>query len=327
MLVGVAHTFTALLVLRLLLGLGESVGFPSVSKLLAVFVPPKGLGLANGIVAFAYLFGPAVGVYAGGWLMALFGWRSAFLVFGALSLLWLWPWSRVAKQVHTARSLSDHEDSPTFWMVLKTPAMWGTGLGLFSANYAFYFILMWLPSYLVRVRGFSIVEMAQMAFVLYLVNALSALLCGWAIDRYTAAGGSSNFAYKAVMAMAHIGYVACMVCLAVGSKPWALGALFFYQVFSGASSPGVYAMSQILAGPRAAGRWVGMQNMMGSLAGVVAPWLTGFIIDRTHAFTNAFLVAAAMSVLGLVGWIWLVPTLGEIAWKKSPAPRGAAALT
>jgi MFS family permease len=326
LLTGVAHTFTALMLLRLMLGVGESVGFPSMSKLLALVVPPKGLGLANGIVGFAYLFGPAVGIYVGGLLMAHFGWRSAFLVFGALSLLWLWPWSRVATQVKAARAAT-LEDSPTIGMVLKTPAMWGTGLGLFSLNYTFYFMLTWLPSYLVRERGFSMVEMAQVAGMSYFINAVCALGGGWAIDRYIARGGSSNVAYKGIMAVAHIGFVACMLCMAAGSRTLALSALFLFQVLSGVSSPGAFAMSQILAGPRAAGRWVGIQNMMGSLAGVTAPWLTGFIVDRTHAFTNAFLVGAAVSVLGLVGWIWMVPTLGEVNWNKAATPRGAAALT
>lgn len=91
MLVGVAHSFVTLLVLRVLLGVGESCGFPCVSKLLAVAVPVRSLGLANGIVAGGYLFGPAAGAYAGGLLMAHFGWRAAFWVMGALSLLWLLP--------------------------------------------------------------------------------------------------------------------------------------------------------------------------------------------------------------------------------------------
>jgi MFS family permease len=320
MLVGVAHTFAALLVLRLMLGLGESVGFPAVSKLLALVVPPKGLGTANGIVGLAYLLGPAVGTYAGGWMMARFGWRSAFLVFGALSLLWLLPWSRVAAQVHATRTLSTADASPTFRMVLKNRAMWGTAVGLFSSNYTFYFMLTWLPSYLVRARGFSIVDMALVVGLGYLVNALSAFLGGWLIDRYIAHGGSANAVYKGVMAVAHIGFVGCMLCMAVGSKTLAIGAMFAYQILCGASAPGVYAMSQILAGPRAAGRWVGIQNSFGNLPGVLAPWLTGVILQSTGRFTNAFIVAAVMSVFGLVGWLWMIPKLAELHWRKSPAP-------
>jgi MFS family permease len=91
MLVGLAHSFTMLLLLRILLGVGESAGFPCVSKLLATVVPVANLGRANGIVAFAYLFGPAVGTFASGRLTMLFGWRATFVLFGALTLLWLLP--------------------------------------------------------------------------------------------------------------------------------------------------------------------------------------------------------------------------------------------
>jgi sugar phosphate permease len=79
-------------------------------------------------------------------------------------------------------------------------------------------------------------------------------------------------------------------------------------------------MCQVLAGPRASGRWVGVQNSLGNLPGIIAPALTGWIIQTTGHFTNAFVVAAAMSLLGLVGWIWMVPTLQELRWSGAKAP-------
>jgi len=323
MLMGVAHTFAGLLVLRLLLGLGESSGFPSVAKIMAAVVPPEGLGLANGIVALAYMVGPAVGTYAGGMLMASFGWRSSFLVFGALSLLWLWPWSSVAGQVRAALKPKPNERSPTWGMILKQPALWGTGLGLFSSNYLFYFMLNWLPSYLQTERGMSLVRMTQLATLAYTVGALAAFAGGWAIDRYIARGGSPNAGYKAMMAIAHVGYVPCMWFMAAGSPTLMLVGMFIYQILCGASSPGVYAMCQILAGPRAAGRWVGVENSIGSLAGVAAPAVTGFIIQSTGHFTYAFVAAGAMSLFGLIGWIWMVPTLKELKWTSGKPPSGA----
>ena len=320
-LVGFVHTFAALLVLRLMLGLGESAGFPSVAKIMAAIVPPKGLGTANGIVALGYLSGPVVGTLVGGLLMARYGWRSAFWVFGALSLLWLLPWSRVAGQVRTAVRTCE-EDSPTWWMVLKQPALWGTALGLFSSNYVFYFMLSWLPSYLQTERGFTLVGMAWVATGAYLVNAISAFVTGWAMDRYLRRGGSANVGYKSVMAVAHLGSVVCMLSMALGSPRMALVSLFVYQALCGASSPGMYAMCQILAGPRASGRWVGIQNSLGNTPGIVAPWLTGFIIETTGHYTNAFVVAAAVSLLGLIGWIWMVPRLAPLQWML-PGAEGA----
>jgi len=316
MLLGAATGFLTLFALRMLLGVGESAGFPCVSKLLAAVVPVKDLGKANGVVAFGYIFGPAVGTYLGGLIMARFGWRSAFFVFGGLSLLWLIPWSRVSLPPLAMERL--HPETPTFPMLLKQMGLWGTSLGLFSSNYLWYFTLSWLPAYLMKERGFSLEVMAGLASLGYGLNALSALAGGWGIDRYIRGGGSANLGYKSVMVAAHAGYVICMLCMAGGSRPVAVGAMFFYQVLCGASSPGIYAMSQILAGPRAAGRWVGIQNSIGNFAGVVAPAVTGFILQYTGHFTAALLVAAAVSLLGLIAWVGMVPRLAAIAWRASP---------
>jgi MFS family permease len=312
MLVGFVHSFAALLALRILLGIGESAGFPCVSKLLATVMPVRSLGAANGLVAFGYLFGPAVGAYCGGLLMASYGWRAAFWVFGAASLLWLLPWSRVRLPQPTAGASAARD--PPLRALLRQPALWGTSLGLFSANYTFYFMLSWLPFYVVRERGFSTAEMASLTGGAYVVHALSGLAAGWLIDRAVARYAVANLAYKAVMGTAHLGFVACMVCIALAPPPWALAAIFAYQVLDGASSPGVFAMSQILAGPGAAGRWVGIQNGVGNLAGVIAPALTGLLVAQTQHFTSAFLVAAFVSVLGLVGWVWMIPRLAPLEW-------------
>jgi len=275
-------------------------------------VPVKTLGTANGIVAFAYLFGPAVGTYGGGLLMVQFGWRAAFWVFGAASLLWLLPWSRV--RLPQGGVSAGTAGGPALRTLLRQPSLWGTSLGLFSSNYSFYFMLTWLPFYVVRERGFSTGEMASLAGSAYVVNALSALVAGWAIDRVAARSGGANLAYKAVMVAAHVGSVACMLCIALGAQPLALGAIFVFQILSGMSSPGAFAMSQILAGPAASARWVGIQNACGNFAGVIAPALTGLLVEETHHFTAAFLVAAIVSLLGLVGWVWLIPRLAPLRW-------------
>jgi nitrate/nitrite transporter NarK len=128
------------------------------------------------------------------------------------------------------------------------------------------------------------------------------------------------------MAAAHVGTVACMLCIALAPQLWALAGIFVYQVLCGMSSPGVYAMPQILAGPGATGRWVGIHNGIGNLAGVVAPALTGLLLEGTQHFTAAFLVAASVSLLGLVGWLWMVPPLAPLPWAslEARAPRAAA---
>ena len=312
MLVSAAYSFVALVMLRLLLGLGESAAFPCSSKLLAMAVPVESAGTANGIVAFAYLLGPAVGTYLGGILINEFGWRVSFLVFGGASLLWLIPWLRT--HVRQSARGRDQPQTPTLWAIFRQRGLWGSGLGHFSSNYVFYFMLSWLPFYLVRERGFSMTEMAQLAGGAYLVNALSAVCGGWAVDRFIARGGNADSAYKFVMGLAQLSAIACMLCMAIGPRPMALACIFLYQGLCGAQSPGVFAIPQILAGPAAAGRWVGIQNTLGNLAGILAPALTGWTIQNTGHFTTAFVLAAAVSVVGFVGWVFLIPPLRPIQW-------------
>jgi MFS family permease len=323
MLVGVVSSFLLLLMLRLMLGVGESAGFPCTSKILASAVPTASLGTANGIIAFAYLLGPAVGIFLGGLLIEAYGWRVTFVVFGVSSLLWLWPWSRVSVQQRAARSA----DVATTWMILRQRALWGTGLGHFSSNYTFYFMLSWLPLYLIRERGFSNLEMARLAGSAYLVNAVFAMAGGWAIDRYIVRSGSANFGYKLVMGATHLGAIVCMLCMAVGPRPVALASIFVYQALCGVQSPGVFAIPQILAGPAATARWVGIQNTLGNLAGILAPALTGFIVEWTGHFTLAFVFAAAVGVLGFVGWVFMVPRIREINWEAQTAGRSSMAST
>ena len=320
MLMGVSSSFTMLFCLRMLLGLGESAGFPAVSKLMAAVVPVKGLGLANGIVAFGYLMAPGIGIFAAGHLIDHVGWRGTFVTFGLLSLLWLVPWAFVRlPKLATARS---DAATPTWSMVLEQKSLWGTSLGLFSSNYMWYFMLSWLPGFLVNERGFSMHEMEHVGTLGYVVNGCSALATGWAIDRYIRGGGSANFGYKLVMVVAHAGAVPCMLGMALGSQNVAVGSMFGFQILMGASSPGVYAMSQILAGPRASGRWVGIQNSVGNMSGIISPWLTGFIVDRTGHFTLAFIACAVMSLVGIIGWIGLIPKLRPIVWETlRPADR------
>ena len=325
LLVGVVAGFVLLFTLRLLLGIGESVGFPCTSKILASTVPKQSLATANGIIAFAYLMGPGVGTLIGGMLMMQFGWRATFVIFGAASLLWLWPWSRVRIQ-HSAREDQATQVATTA-MILRQRALWGTGLGHFSSNYTFYFMLSWLPLYLVHERGFSDLEMTRFTGAAYLVNAVFAMGGGWALDRYIRRGGSTNLGYKTMLGASQVGYIIGMLCVALAPRPVALVAIFVYQAVCGFQSPGVFAVSQIIAGPAAAGRWVGIQNTIGNLAGVVALPLTGFVVDWTGHFTLAFVLAAAVGVVGFVGYAFMIPRVAELDWQAQTAGRSSIAST
>jgi MFS family permease len=317
---GFAGSFATLLALRVLLGIGESVAFPCASKVLAHAVEVGRLGVANGILSFGYLLGPAVGTLLGGYLMTVFGWRPVFVVFGGLSLLWLWPWRqvRISPPAQTTQSSADAQ--PTFAQVLRRRELWGASLGHFASNYGYYFIVSWLPFYLVKSRGFSMGSMVAIASWAYLLNALSALAMGWLADRWIRAGRSATLVYKGIMAANHMAGIACMIGMVMLPATGTIAALFVFEIVSGASYPGLFAIPQILAGPRASARWVGIQNAAGNVAGLIAPAITGILVDQTGLFDVAFALAAGVNVLGLIGWVLLLPKIAPIAWTPSARP-------
>jgi MFS family permease len=316
---GFAVGFTSLLLLRLALGLGESVIFPSSSKLFAQLVPEARRGAANGWMAVGLSIGPAVGTSLGALIAVGFGWQATFLVFGTVSLLWLWPWARYSRQSpHLSASAVGRP--PPYREMLAQRSAWGAFLGHFSSNYSFYFLISWLPTYLVKVRGLSTEQMGVVGGLgFYTIFAASAVLSGWCADRLIARGASVNFQRKVYIVVGQIGVGACLFVCA-GQPRIAVPALLVSSVFFGLGSAPVFSIAQTLAGPRAAGQWQGVQNFVGNLAGF-APWLSGFLVDRTGSYASAFVAAGAVTFLGAAAWGWMIPKVAPIEWRSPGASR------
>jgi MFS transporter, ACS family, D-galactonate transporter len=73
---------------------------------------------------------------------------------------------------------------------------------------------------------------------------------------------------------------------------------------------------------------VGVQNALANVAGMLAPQLTGELIQRTHHYTSAFVVAALINILGVFAWVWLVGRVSPVRWSSTsgPSPRPTAQL-
>ena len=88
------------------------------------------------------------------------------------------------------REVPDLSQAPGIVAILEQRSAWGTCAGLFSVNYLSYFLITWLPFYLVRERHFSMNKMANVAGGSYVAAAVVATFCGWLSDRWIEAGGS-----------------------------------------------------------------------------------------------------------------------------------------
>jgi cyanate permease len=198
------------------------------------------------------------------------------------------------------------------------------GIGQFGYNYTLYFCLTWLPMYLVKDRGFAIGQMAAIGGAIYLVYAASSIAAGWICDRRVRAGVSVERARKTSAVGGALGLAACMALCAVAGPTSSIALLFAASVFKGFCAAVNFANAQTLAGPTAAGRWVGIQNCLGNIAGIVAPALTGVIVEWSGSYTFAFAATAVAALLGAFGYGVIVQRITPVVWTAaSSRPRVA----
>jgi MFS family permease len=311
LLMGFAGGFASLLVLRIMLGVGESLAFPGSSKLIARHVPPERRGIANAALAMGIDLGPAVGTLAGGLMVASWGWHAMFFVFGAVTLLWLAPWQWT---VRTLSRVGYAEEGPrvSVGTLLRRWPLWSMSIVHGLGNYCFYFLLAWLPLYLTKSRGFSITEMTLLASLGYAVQGACAFLYGHFSDWWTRSGRSEAICRRWMMVASQALAAVSILALAYAHSAVEIGILLCLAgAASAALSMNLYAVAQMFAGPRASGTWVGIQNAFGNLSGIFGPIVTGIIVDRA-GYENAFVLTAAIAAFGALWWAIGVPKIRQV---------------
>jgi MFS family permease len=309
-LTGLATGFAMLFAFRLLMGTGESVAYPSAAKLLATHVEPRHRARSMGTVVLGAVVGLTVGAFLGGWLLGHYGWRAMLITLGGASLLWLIPWFGLWGR----RTASAPAAAPTTIAVLGQRALWAGMLGSFCISYAFTFILTWMPLYLVQERGMSLTTMTEVAGFTFIANGIGLILSAWIVDKWIAKGGSANVAYKTVLAVSSAGVAASLFLCTVVGPTGAVIALLATGVLDGLNSPLWGSLAQIFAGPQASGRWMGMQNSVANASGMVAPVVTGYLVQQTGHYSLALIVSAFVGLIGLVAWLIILPTVRPIDW-------------
>jgi MFS transporter, ACS family, D-galactonate transporter len=297
-LTGFAGSFASIYLLRLLLGAGESVAYPSYSRILVSNFPESRRGLANALIDASTKVGPAVGTLLGGLLMVRFGWRPFFFVLGAASLLWLVPWYIWMPDRGVKPTEKKPAEIPTVLDILRQRSAWCMALGQFCSNYYWYFLITWLPAYLERERHFAKSKMAVFGSSAFLLIAMVSVTCGWLSDYLISRGGTPNRVRKS---FAGTGMALATIILPVAyikDETSAMILLFCACAAFGIYTPTLYAITQTLAGPLAAGKWTGLQNGFANMSGVLAPVITGWVVQTTGKFQLAFVLAALIALAG-----------------------------
>lgn len=314
-LTAVATGVTSLLVIRVLFGTGEGPFSSTANKLVKNWIPrheqARAVATANaGSPLGAAFTGPLVGFIA-----VRAGWRWSFVVIAALGLIWVVAWLALASdrpdqhgwlRAETARG--DFSDLATAARTkprlplsdyMRRPAILANAFAFFGFAYILYFFLTWFPSYLTMAQHLSVMKMGVVTMIPWLVGFAGMIASGFLVDAISRRTGNALLSAKLVsagsLAMAAIFVALAGIATSVVSAVMLMAASVFFMYLT--SSTHWTIILETVEAARVGGV-SGFVHLIANLAGVVAPSMTGFLVQATHSFVSAFILAGAFAILG-----------------------------
>jgi D-galactonate transporter len=317
-LTGAATGFVSLLVIRVFFGVGEGPLSSTMNKIVNNWFPHREAASAVGIANCGTPLGGAIAGPIVGLLAVAFSWRISFVAIGALGLIWLAFWIKLATEkprehpTITAQELGeiegDHADptaglpSQPLGFYLRQPVVLSTAFAFFGYNYILFFFLTWFPSYLTMAQHLSIKSMS-IATVLPWVLGFFGLAAGGAVsDMVFRRTGRPLFARKLVLTVCLTIAAGCVALAGLVTTVYSALALMSGAVFFLYLTGSTYwAILQDTVRGENIGGVGGFIHMMANCAGIIGPAVTGFIVQYTGAFTSAFVLAGGIALLGVLG--------------------------
>lgn len=311
---GFAGTLGALILLRILLGVGESIYLPGAMKVVSMFFDSKDRGLASGLVNCGTRAGLALGAPLVAWLVIAFGWKNTFFLVGFGCLVWLVPWL-LAYPAHTPSASippGTKSGQRPGWLNRNLLAL---SIAHICYGYYWYLLVTWLPDYLVVSRHMPLQKAGIFAAIPYLIYTIAEPVGGWIADLLIRRGWSEMRTRKGVITVA---FLTGLLFLPVRHMANDVGAILLIggAALVGLSTGNILALLQRVAPTGQVGWWTGFLNFSGNLSGIVAPLATGLLIARTGSYYPGFVVAVAVLLGGLPFYWWMLrdrkePVLAE----------------
>ncbi|WP_321946337.1 MFS transporter [Paraburkholderia sp. J10-1] len=321
---GLATGFRSLVGLRVALGVGEAGAYPSNAGIATRWFPRKERATVAGIFDSGSKLGGAIALPLIAWMLAVFDWKMTFVLTGLLGIVWFVAWlvsftdSPAAHPRVNAAELAHIESDksaqraqpvarPPWRKLLAHRNVWAMCIGFFMINYNSYFFITWLPTYLMKERGMSVLQMGWMASLPLLVSIVVEIFAGWASDRVFASGKLSLTATRKLFLV-----VGLVMASSIGFAAFAHSALVAVLLLCVAKSGTTVAASQVwalpgdVAPPNAVSMIAGLQNSVSNLGGVVGPIVTGAIVGATGSFVAALLFSAALIGIAIINYLFLL---------------------
>jgi ACS family sodium-dependent inorganic phosphate cotransporter len=313
-----AISFGALLLIRSLLGLGESVHFPAAHSIAARWTIASERSRAISLYVSGASLGTIVALLASPLIVLSLGWPAVFYISGGLGLLWLAAWMIIAADdpekcvsvsaqelavIRADRPATPRAKSIPWAAILREKHVWAIVIAHLCNGFGGYIIILWLPSYLHQTFNVPMARLGTYSIIPWIAAFCIGNISGWIADALRKRGMSLTAVRKLMQATAFMLGAVPMVLLP--SVTSALVATTLVTISLGGVSLGAagYAVNHLDIAPQYAGILMGLSNTFAQLPGIVGVALTGFIVKATHSFAGAFYLSALIYLIGLMCYV------------------------
>ena len=312
--------------LRLLLGIAESPCFPANSRVVATWFPRNERAMATGVYTVGEYIGLAFLSPVLFLMLAHWGWRSLFLVAGALGMVFAVVWWLRYREPHYSRAnapelaliveggglveqpAKQRVDWSAAGRLLRTRQMWGICLGQFAGNSTLVFFLTWFPTYLAVERHMDWLKIGFFAVLPFIAASIGVLFGGWWSDRMLRQGRSPNVARKLPIILGLLLASTIVSANFIDDNRLVIAVLSLAFFAQGMAALGWTLVSDI-APQGMLGVTGGIFNLAANLAGIVTPIIIGAIVAATGSFVYAIGFIGVVALLGALSYIVI---LGDV---------------
>jgi MFS family permease len=334
---GASIGVVTMLLTRLGLGLGEAPFSPIVYRSVRAWAPYTERGTATAVIGAGGSLGPALGAPLVAWLIQVLSWRWSFIITGAIGFVWVAIWAATVSTPERTSWLPEPERQhllaerggglappaptrPCYLALLRSPAMWGVFISQGCLVYSLYLYLSWLPNYLQTARHLSLVQSGLYTSIPFFIATAVNIIANWAGDRLLSVEAVRAGLRRYLVAL-------CLLLTAAGILiPYVeslAGVIVLISITVSFANTGPAAnatlTSDLLRSPADAGRAFAFLVLGGNVFGLLAPVVTGYLVEASGSFSSAFIAGGVLALIGAgVTLLLSRGTIGEVPLVSKP---------
>ncbi|HZU33289.1 MAG TPA: MFS transporter [Candidatus Angelobacter sp.] len=320
MLMGAAHSLTALILCRVLLGLGEGATFPTATRALSDWMPAGKRGFAQGITHAFSRLGNSITPALVAWIIAAASWRMSFYILGGVSMLWAIAWwfyfrdnpathpgitkQELAVLPSFAAKKDRRKDPVPWWPLIKR--MSPVTLVYFCYGWTLWLYLTFLPSFFLHGYKLNLKNSALFSSGVFLAGVAGDALGGIVSDFILKRTGDRNKARRDMIIGGFLLSLLFMVPVLLSHNLTLVALCLSAAFFFAESTIGPFWAIPMDIAPRFSGSASGLMNIGSALAAALSPQVA-FYVTQSNNWNLPFVGCIGLSLLGALTAYWMKP--------------------